>query len=107
MIRIFRTQVVGRTEIKAEGKAVGAFGEELVRVVEDALRTSDCVNLDLGSLLMADQPTLEFLARVRDRIAISGVPRYLAQTLEGLSEPGRPDSGFQTGLDSHGIFGVR
>ena len=107
MIRIFRTQVAGTTELKAEGKAVGAFGEELVRVIEDAVRTTSHVNLDLGALLVVDQPTLEFLARIREKLVITGAPRYLAQSLEGLCEPEGGAPPVQGGLDSHGIFGVR
>lgn len=84
MIRISMSQPNGTASFRVEGLAVGPFGIELVRVLGQALTGHRQISLDLESLQSIDQPTLEYLARGRDRFVISGAPRYLSRWLEGL-----------------------
>ncbi len=84
MIRISTSQPDGAAVYRVEGLAVGPFGVELVRVLKMALTGHRQISLDLESLHSIDQPTLEYLARDRDRFVISRAPRYLDRWLEGL-----------------------
>lgn len=84
MIRISTLKPNGTAKIKVEGRAVGPFGEELVRVLTQALAADGQVSLDLECLLSIDQPTLEYLAQSRERCVIARAPRYLNRWLEGL-----------------------
>ena len=108
MIRISRTQSQSSSDFRVEGRAVGAFGEELVRVLDEALRRASPVRLDLEALLGIDQPTLEYLARFREHLVISRAPKYLDQWLEGLRRPegnGSPAPLAEGRLDARGILG--
>ncbi len=84
MIRISTVQPNGTTQIKVEGRAVGPFGEELVKFLRQALSTQHQVSLDLESLVSIDQPTLEYLAQARECCVITRAPRYMNRWMEGL-----------------------
>ncbi len=83
MIRISKLPGNGSCHFKIEGRALGTFGDGLRKFLDEALASEARVTLDLEGLLAIDQPTLEFLARRRDRVLLEHAPRYLDRWLAG------------------------